>query len=45
MEYKQNISWVGCGWAMVQIYERCLLHAYFFLILFDELRNSLKCGV
>lgn len=35
MEYKQKIDGIGCGWAMVRIYERCLLRVCFVLVLFD----------
>lgn len=35
MEFNQKISRVECGWAMVQVSERCLLHICFALVQFD----------
>lgn len=51
MEWKQKISGVERGWAMVQIYERSLLHVCSVLVLFDgtrgqcEIRASLTGGM
>ena len=51
MEYKQKISEVECGWAVVQTYERCLLLVCFVLVLFDgtwgqcEMQASVMVGM
>lgn len=37
MEFYQKRSRVGCGWEMVQVSERSLLHLCFALVQFDRI--------